>query len=72
MNPGATYTSTIDVGAVEPGWVRVVPGDPDSSLLYSALLDPVGNTRAMPPDFPLEACEVAAVRVWIEQGAQDN
>jgi hypothetical protein len=72
MNAGATLASSVDVEAVEPGWVRVVPGDTAASLLYKVLLDSVGNTRRMPPGFSLDACEAAAVRVWIEEGAQDD
>ena len=72
MNDGGTHAATVDVAAVEPDWVRVVPGDPDASLLYQVLLDGVGNTRRMPPGFSMEGCEIESVRVWIEDGAQDN
>ena len=71
MNPGATHAATVDVEAVEPGFTRVVPGDPENSLLYQVLLDGVGNTRRMPPGFSLAGCEVSSVRVWLEEGAQD-
>ncbi len=67
-----TFASSVDAAAVEPGWTRVVPGDTENSLLYQVLLDSVGNTRRMPPGFALDGCEVSSVRVWIEEGAQDN
>ena len=67
-----SFTTTVGVDAVEPDWVRVVPGDTDASLLYQVMFDGVGNTRRMPPGFSLEEGEIAAVRVWIEEGAQDN
>ncbi len=46
----------------------VIPGDPDSSLLYrhvAGLAQP-----AMPLGGALEASEVSAIRLWIEQGAE--
>ena len=73
MNPGNTHGSTVGLAdAVEPGWVRVAAGDTSASLLYQVLLEGVENTRRMPPGFSIDDCEAAAVRVWIEEGAQDN
>ncbi|MBL9128029.1 MAG: PSD1 domain-containing protein, partial [Verrucomicrobiales bacterium] len=48
----------------------IVPGDPDRSLLVSA----VRRTRrdaAMPPKTPLEPEEVAILERWVREGARD-
>lgn len=50
----------------------VVPGSPQSSLLYTALLHPVADVRHMPPvasEKTLTAAEIATIRTWIENGA---
>jgi hypothetical protein len=44
----------------------VVPGDPQSSLIY--LLDGDERTR-MPPDAPLPAADVDLIEQWIIEGA---
>jgi len=52
--------------------IRVVPGEPDSSLLYLKLIgDPdVGNR--MPLFGSLDSLRITTIRTWIEDGARDD
>lgn len=56
---------------VQPRW-RVLPNEPDSSLLYQIVStdDPKGDYPRMPKDAdPLAASKIALIRRWIELGA---
>lgn len=57
---------------VDAGGVRVVPGDPDASLL----LDKLGATPScgdpMPPGAMVSAERIEQVRAWIAAGAKDD
>jgi mono/diheme cytochrome c family protein len=49
----------------------IAPGDPQGSHLLSVVLPEGANSPAMPKDAtPLRASEVAALRTWIESGAE--
>jgi hypothetical protein len=56
-----------------PTLMRVAPGDPDASYLLEKLerAMPTVGVR-MPPDQPLAANKIEAIRLWIADGAQDN
>lgn len=65
------------VGAVphcaDTGATRVVPGQPDMSLLYNKIAQnppPCGDP--MPQTGPLSADQIMQVRLWIEMGAMNN
>jgi hypothetical protein len=46
----------------------VVPGDPDASQSYKAIITTWGEGK-MPPDEPISIDNRTTIRVWIEQGA---
>ena len=84
LSEGVSHGALVNVAAQEPGYVLVVPGDPEESLLYQVLLSdiysdgddqPVTLDR-MPPRVGdvsgLSQQQLAAVRSWIADGAQDN
>jgi hypothetical protein len=48
------------------GWIRVVPGTPDESLLYLKVAGPAPCGTLMPPNAGLPAEQAACVRSWIE------
>jgi WD40 repeat protein len=60
------------VAGGESGLAAIVPGKPDESYLDRA--DHAGGRSAlMPPDKPpLTAAQIALIRRWIEQGAEDD
>ena len=63
-----TYEGLIDGG---DSGALVVPGDPDASLLIGRLDGSVGDQ--MPLMAPaLSANEIAVIRTWIAEGAQNN
>jgi polyvinyl alcohol dehydrogenase (cytochrome) len=72
------YANLVGVKAAGPlcggsGLIRVVPGDPDHSLL----LDKISHLQPacggpMPPTGQLSAQEIEQVRLWIEMGAAND
>jgi hypothetical protein len=56
-----------------PAAMRVVPGDPAASYLLHKIesASPMAGVR-MPPDQPLPAHKVEAIRQWIAAGAQND
>ncbi len=73
LSPGASHAALVGIPADGyAGRIRVVPGEPDSSLLYLKLIgDPdVGNR--MPLFGSLDSLRIATVRTWIADGAPDD
>ncbi len=50
--------------------VRVVPGDPEASLLYRKVAEIDLCGKRMPPRDALPADEIEIIRAWIEAGAE--
>jgi hypothetical protein len=48
------------------GWIRVVPGAPDESLLYTKLEGPAPCGALMPPTAALPPEQLECVQTWIE------
>lgn len=48
----------------------VVPGNPNSSRSYQAIITTWGEIK-MPPDQPLSLEQRTTIRLWIEQGAKE-
>jgi hypothetical protein len=69
-----TYATLSDVASTEvPTMKRIAPGDPDGSYLLQkiSIATPLDGVR-MPPDQPLAAHKIEAIRAWITAGAQDD
>lgn len=75
LTPDVSFEMLTTLQSVQdPALMFVVPGNPDASLLFtkvSSNIPPVGvrMPRSLPP---LDADEVELIRLWIEQGAQEN
>lgn len=55
------------------GEIRVVPGDPDASLLVQKITDPsCGERMPKDSDDPLPAEDIARIRAWISAGAMND
>ena len=67
-----SYAALVGVDGVEEDMVRVVAGDPASSLLYQVLQGDVGSVRQMPVGYDLTDEEIEAVRQWIADGAPET
>jgi|GEM_PF-245404 len=63
------WASLIDVPSRSGNKTRVIPGDPDASLLAQVLDGPVDGVRQMPPGFDLPQESKDAIRAWIAAGA---
>lgn len=74
--PGAAHAQLVGVNSVtNPGRVRVIPGDPDNSILIWKLEGRSGMLgRRMPLNGPpyLTSGQILIIRRWIEQGASNN
>ena len=81
LEPGNSFAQLVNVApddttAQGDGYLRVDPGSPSTSYLY-LLLDPdtvPAYAELMPktPPVAIDPDELEAVRLWIEEGAQDN
>ena len=72
---GSTYHVLVNQHSSEvPALMLVVPADPNGSFLLEKIsIDhPASGSRMPYLSIPLPEGEVAAVRQWIEQGAQDD
>jgi len=58
------------VGELESGSTAVIPGKPDKSELVRRITSADHSERMPPEGKPLEPAEVAALRRWIDQGAE--
>jgi hypothetical protein len=74
----STYAALVEVAAMgmacgPTGAVRVVPGDPDGSLIVQKIEGTQSCGAAMPKDLPsLSQADIDRVRAWILDGAMDN
>lgn len=77
LAPKVAYATLVGVKAMETGLARVEPGKPDQSYLVRKLegthVAAGGTGERMPQGgAPLPPEQMAAIRAWIEQGAQNN
>ncbi len=74
LGAAAAYTDLVNV--VSMGYapdVRIVPGDPDASVLWHKVSGSPSFGLTMPPSgATLNAAELQTIRDWIEQGALNN
>jgi hypothetical protein len=75
--PKAAHASLVGVKATETSLNRVEPGKPEQSYLVRKIegthVAAGGSGERMPMGGdPLPAEQIATIRAWIEQGAQDN
>jgi hypothetical protein len=73
---GTNLADATNANCVDTDLVRVVPNDPDASLLVQKLDPPDGVVpcgSAMPPTgMPLSAEQIEQIRLWIENGAPND
>jgi len=67
-----SYSSLVNVPASGYSAVRVVPGDPESSVLYGKINGSNTFGSNMPLGGSLSAAQIDIIKRWIEQGAEDN
>jgi hypothetical protein len=78
LEAGKAYANTVGVPSNQaPDLNRVEPGDPQKSYLWHKIngtqLSVGGEQDRMPRDRPaLKAADIEKIRLWIEQGAEDN
>lgn len=75
LTSGQAIDDLVNVpSALHEGWVLVVPGDPEASLLYRKVADDPPPAGAVMPVFQprLLDAELDLIRRWIEEGAEAN
>jgi mono/diheme cytochrome c family protein len=73
--PGASHANLVNVASTtNPGGIRVIPGNPDNSILIRKLEGTPGTLgERMPLNGPfLSAAQIAVIRQWITNGALNN
>jgi hypothetical protein len=71
--PDQSHGNLVNVTAQGyPPALRVVPGDPDESVLYNKMADTGRFGGSMPPSGALSTPEIELIRTWITEGALDN
>ena len=75
VDPFDTTRGVVNI-ASETGGTRVIPGDPDGSLLYRKVanmnLSPVQGERMPYQATELTAAQITTIETWIREGALDN
>lgn len=72
LSPDAAYDNLVGVPSeAEPPLLLVEPLDPENSILYRRVSSTDQNYR-MPIGSPLSIEVVENIRIWIEEGAQEN
>jgi hypothetical protein len=72
LRPGVAWDNLVDVASTGYAQQRVVPGQPNLSLLYLKLAGAAGVGDRMPQGGALPADDLENVRIWIAEGARDN
>jgi len=73
LRTGASFAALVNVPAVAETGLRVIAGDPDMSYLVVKLEGRQAVGSAMPQGAAsLDAIDLANIRTWILQGAQNN
>ena len=74
LSASSAYGELVNVPSVN--WapnLRVVPGDPQASVLWNKINFTEVYGLGMPPNgAPLSSAELQTIQDWIEQGAMDN
>jgi hypothetical protein len=73
LRAGVSYGNLVNVLSLNYGVTRVIPGDPDGSVLYGKVSgNPVFGGRMPPTGAALTALQRQLIRTWILEGANNN
>ncbi|NPA43417.1 MAG: hypothetical protein GXO27_05275 [Chlorobi bacterium] len=72
LREGRSYSQLVNVPASGYPAIRVVPGDPEASVLYKKIDGSGAYGANMPTGGQLPSTDVQKIRLWIEQGAKNN
>jgi len=67
-----SYNQLVNVNASGYSAKRVVPGDPDNSVLYKKIDGSGAYGSNMPLGGNLSAAQINTIKQWITEGAQNN
>ncbi len=72
LTAGNSYNQLVNVNASGYAAKRVVPGDPDNSVLYKKIDGSGVYGSTMPLGGSLSAAQINTIKQWIVEGAQNN
>lgn len=73
LSEGNARASLVEVDShLQPGSKRVVPGDAERSVLYQAVSGTGTDVPRMPVGKKLSDEDIATIKLWIDNGAQDD
>ncbi len=72
LTAGNSYNQLVNVDASGYSAKRVVPGDPEHSVLYKKIDGSGAYGSNMPLGNSLSASQIALIKQWIEEGARNN
>jgi mono/diheme cytochrome c family protein len=68
-----SYANLVDAGSPNYGAKRVVPGDPDASVLVDKISGGGRYGSRMPPTgSALSAAQISTIRTWVAEGAEPD
>lgn len=73
LDSNSSYTMLVGVASSQdPAFMRVQPGNPDTSYLVRKLEGTASAGGRMPPSGALDQASIATIRQWISDGAIDD
>ncbi len=72
LEAGSSYGNLVNVTSPNYGVVRVVPNDPNKSLLYLKVIGDANAGGRMPPGGQLSQAAIDKIKEWIENGAKND
>ncbi len=72
LTAGNSYNQLVNINASGYTAIRVIPNEPENSVLYKKIDGSGTYGSNMPLGGSLNANEVELIRLWIEQGAKNN
>ena len=72
LTAGNSYAETVNVNASGYSGKLVVPGNPESSILYKKIDGSGAYGSNMPLGGSLSQSQIAIIKQWIEEGAENN
>ena len=72
LTAGSSYNQLVNINASGYSGKRVVPGEPENSILYKKIDGSGAYGSNMPIGSNLSAEQVNTIKQWITEGAQNN
>ncbi len=73
LSRGKSYMEIVNVTSIDFAPLKLInPNNPDSSVIYLKIIGDSSTGSLMPPGGTLKDENINSIRIWIENGAQNN